>query len=746
MKTDDLATLMLSDQGTQKGRFELGHYLDIAYDNRKLIAAFTLVATFIGAAYALLAQPVYESDILIQIETNPNSPNNLLSGVSSMFDVKSDAEDEMSIIGSRLVVSSVVDSMKLYIRVSPKYFPVIGRWIASYGDKSSRPGLFGHGGFVWGRAQAAVENFEVPGILYGKKFELTALPDAKYRLRSSAAGVDVVGRIGIPLAVNTPDGSIDLLVSGISAPAGTSFILARESRLETIERLRQDLRLKQSSKDSGIIFVSLLGIDPEKTSKTLTAIGSQYVYQNTERKASEAQKSIDFSEAQLPFLQQQLEKSEAAYNAFRVENRTLNLSEEGAAVLQQSVDVQNRLTDLQQKRDELSARFTPNHPAVASIDSQIESVKMRLGDVEEQTKRLPMIEQKALRLTRDMEVNRDLYTNLLETSQQLRLLRAGKTGNARMVDAAVTAELPVKPNRKMVVALAMLIGLFLGSLAAWMRRELFGGVLHPNEIEQMFGIPVYAVIPESKEQEKLDSQIAARKKGTFVLAATNTDDYAAESFRSLRTAMQFALLDANSNVVLITGATLGVGKSFCAANFAAVVAASGQRVLLVDSDIRKGVLHHNFSCDPIPGLSDAIAGTASVDAVLHKQVLPNLDFVARGSLSPNPSELLVHGNTRKIIESLRAAYDLVIVDSPPVLAVSDSIELGKVAGGIFLVVRQDASKMGEVTEVIKRFAQVGIVPKGAIFNGAKMRPGSYGYGYGRYRYSSYSYAPYKDVA
>jgi len=231
-----------------------------------------------------------------------------------------------------------------------------------------------------------------------------------------------------------------------------------------------------------------------------------------------------------------------------------------------------------------------------------------------------------------------------------------------------------------------------------------------------------------------------------LLAVSKADDQAMEAFRSMRTALQFALLDAKSNVVLITGPTPGVGKSFSAANFAAVVAASGQRVLLIDADIRKGALHHNFSCNAAPGLSDAIAGSASIDAIVHREVVPNLDFVARGSLPPNPSELLVHGDTRKTIESLRSAYDLVIVDSAPVLAVSDAVELGKIAGGVFLVVWQDVSKMGELTEVIKRFAQVRVAPKGIIFNGVKFRPGSYGYGDGRYRYANYSYASDKEAS
>jgi tyrosine-protein kinase Etk/Wzc len=744
MKSDNLRDLMAPMQDQQDDQYNLGRYLDALYDNRKLIAILTVLATLIGIVYVVLAEPVYQSDILIQVEENPNSPSNLLSSVSSMFDVKSDAQDEIEIISSRLVVSRTVDTMKLYIKATPKYFPLVGRWIASFGDESSRPGLFGFGGFAWGPEHADITRFDVPPRMYGKSFEMTALPNGEFRLKLSSADVDATGRIGVPLHVQTKEGPIDLLVRSIAAPTGGGFELTRQSHLATVERLQTALRIKQSSKDSGIIAVSLEGNDPEQTSRTLTEIGSQYVRQNIERKAEEAQKSVQFLDSQIPIVKRQLEDSEEAFNAFRVRNATLNLSDEGAAVLQQTVDAQSRLVDLQQKYDELSARFTANHPAVISIANQMDPVRARLAELEVQTKRLPQIEQAELRLQRDMEVNRDLYTNLLDTAQQLRLLRAGKTGNVRMVDAAVTAELPVKPKRPIVVGLAVLIGLTLGSLLAWVRKELYGGVVHPNEVERSVGLPVYAVVQQSKNQEELHKRIVAKEKGILLLARTNADDPSVESLRSFRTALQFAMLEAKNNVVLISGSSPNGGKSFVAANFAAVVAASNQRVLLVDGDLRKGLLHQHFGRNASPGLSDVIASGVSVDEAIHHDLIPNLDFLSRGNLSPNPSELLMHASLKQIVGSLSERYDLVIVDSPPVLVAADAAELSRMAGCVFLVVRQDVTALGEVRESIKRLVQVGVAPKGVIFNGMKQRPGSYGYGYGRYRYASYTYAPYKE--
>jgi len=744
MKNDSLQALMRPNTDQDEGHFHLGYLLDTLRDNLKLITMMTVITMLIGIGYVLVARPVYQSDIMIQVEDNPNSPNNLLASVSSMFDVKSAAADEAEIVSSRLVVSRAVETMKLYIQVTPKYFPVVGRSIASHRVGLSVPGLFGFGGYVWGSERVDIADFDVPSALYGESFELTALPHGAFRLRLATAGIDAIGRTGVPMHLSTSAGPMYLMVRSIDANPGATFVLARLSSIAATESLQRDLRISQTSKDSGIIHVGLDGYDPDQTRRTLTEIGRQYVKQNIDRKSEEARKSIQFLDEQLPVLKRQLEQAEGAFNAFRMSNSTVNLSEESSAILQQTVEAENRLVELRQKYDDASARFTENHPAVISIANQIAPIRARLAELEASTKRMPQVEQDEVRLQRDMEVSRDLYTNMLNTAQQLRLVQASKTGNAGLVDAAVTAELPVKPNRKLVVGLSGLLGLLLGGMTAAARKELFGRLVDPHEIEQSIGLSVYAAVPHSKKQELLSQRIAAKEEGVFVLASVNADDPSVEALRSFRTALQFSLLEARSNIILIAGCTANVGKSFVSANFATVVAMSKQRVLLVDGDLRKGHLHRYFGQDQSPGLSDTIANNVSVDAAVRRNVLPNLDFFPCGALPPNPSELLAHANLRRVIESLNDRYDLVIVDSPPILAVSDAIELARMAACAFLVVRQDVSFLAEVKESIKRLEQVGIVPRGVVFNAMRYRPGTYGYGGGRYRYSKYAYGSYVD--
>lgn len=739
MKTLPPPVTMSGNHGqSDEAHLDMSGLIDTVYDHRWLIGTITLVMTLIGVAYALLATPIYQSDILIQVQDNPNSANNVLANVEQMFDNKSAASDEMDILGSRLVVGGTVQKLNLDIRVAPDYFPVIGRWLASHADGLSQPGLFGYGGYVWGTEKVAVSRFDVPVALLSKPFRIVAGRAGSYRLLAKYDDISAVGQVGTPLTVNTADGPLTLQVDALRGNPGATFSLTRVSLVHAIEDLQKALRITEKNKDSDVITASLLGPDRVLTSQVLSEIGQEYVHQNVDQRAQEAEKSLSFLEEQLPKLKHQLEDSESAFNQFRAANATLDLTEEGTAVLQQSVDVQGKIVDLEQKRSELLARFTANHPAVISVDGQLQSLKSRLATIEDKTRQLPELEQTELRLQRDVQVNTDLYTSLLNTAQQLRLARAGKTGNARLVDTAIVSENPVKPNRKIVVVLALLIGMFVGVGVAWARKRWFGAMVQPHEVEAGCALPVYAVVPLSKHQVAQDAHGDFGRLGEVsVLALSDSDSISVESLRSFRSALQFILLEARNNIVLISGPTPQVGKSFIAANLAAVLAASNQKVLLIDADLRRGDLSRRFGIAQAPGLAEIVLGYA-LEPAMHRNVLPNLDLIARGRTQGNPSDMLLNPNLAKFLKSVSAEYDVVIIDSPPVLAVTDATVLGRHAGTAFLVVRQGVTSVPQVRESAKRFTQAGVTVNGTVFNGLKSRPGNdgYGYGYGRYAYAT----------
>jgi tyrosine-protein kinase Etk/Wzc len=224
-----------------------------------------------------------------------------------------------------------------------------------------------------------------------------------------------------------------------------------------------------------------------------------------------------------------------------------------------------------------------------------------------------------------------------------------------------------------------------------------------------------------------------------VLAQVDSHDRSIESLRSLRTALQFSMLDATNNIIVITGPTPAMGKSFISVNFAAVLAAAGKKVLLIDGDLRKGHLHQYLGLERKSGFSDLIAAGCNLEQALHKGVIDNVDFIGTGTLPPKPSELLMHKDIGTLLAGFAESYDYVLIDTAPVLAVSDTLIIGAHAGAVFMVARAGVSSMGDIKESLKRCNQAGIPIKGVIFNGVLHRPGGYGYGYGRYRYAEYNY-------
>jgi tyrosine-protein kinase Etk/Wzc len=720
---------------------DLGRYIDVLLSNKWLIAAITLVVFAIGAIYAFLERPIYESNLVVQVEDTDTGGKGILSEAGGLIDVKTPANAEIEIIRSRMIAGQAVEATKLYIAASPRYVPYIGGWMARRATGLSDPGFFGLDGYVSGTERILVSKFDVPTHMEGGLFTVTVKAGNQYTLDYPGMQ-QLTGTVGTPLKADSGNGGpIELTVTELAGKPGALFNLYRYAKLPTTIALQSSLILTERGKTSGIINVALQDTDPFKLTRVLNAVGDQYVKQNIERKAAEAQKTLAFLDVQLPQFKKQLEASEEVYNRYRNQKGTVAFSEEAALVLNQAVDRQTKLLDAQQRRRELESRFTSAHPVVQTLDSQISALRVDMGDIQARIKGLPAIQQEAVRMERDVKVNTELYQQLLNNALQLRLVKEGKIGNVRVLDAAVVPQVPVKPNRKVIVAAALALGLFLGIVAAFVRNSFIEQRLRdPHEVEADTGLPVFSTIPLSPAQSAIAKRRLSGATGVRLLAIESPDDPAVESLRSLRTAMQFAMLESPNNRVLISGPTPGVGKSFVTANFAALMAAAGKRTLLIDADLRRGHTHQYFGLQRHGGLSELIAGSLTVQQTVHRQVVPNLDFLATGQLPPNPSELLVSDSFKSALERLSEQYDLVVIDTPPVLVAADTSTVAAHVGTVLLVARADQSTMGELKESTRRLAMGGKAATGVLLNAMDVGRRTYApYKYGRYRYTNYNY-------
>jgi tyrosine-protein kinase Etk/Wzc len=717
---------------------ELVRYVDLLLTNRWLVAGIAAAVFAAGAAYALLARPIYASNLLIQVEDSTGGADSLLGSVSSLFDGKIQAAAEIEILQSRMVVGHAVKNLRLYIDATPKRFPLIGKAIAARAHGLSRPGLFGFGGYGWGTESIEIGTFDVPKTFEGDRFELTALPDGRFRLENGDLDQPIEGALGQLVESTQAGGTFRIRVDALHARPGAVFQVERHSELKTLQRLQKHLTVSEIRKQSNVINVSLKGEDPDTVANILNTIGTAYVAQNVKRKSAEAEKSLAFIENVAPQLKQNLEQAEAKYNAMRRKRGTFDLGIEAQAYLQDSIATQATLLALQQKRAEASTRFAAGHPEMQALDRQIDGAKQKIDGLSARLRAFPDIEQDELRLRRDVEVGNEMYVGVLNNIQQLRLVSAGKVGNVREVDNAPVPEEPVEPRKALILALSAILGVMLGVTAAVARESLFGGVKDSSDIERRTGLSVYGTIPDSPMQRTAAATAARRGYIPSLLANESPADAAIESLKSLRTALGLTLLDANNNRVLLTGPSPGVGKSFVSANLAAVMAAAGHRVLLIDADMRRGHLHDSFGVRSAPGLSDLLTGSVSWQDATRHGVSKGLDFIPTGAASQSTSELLLGESTIRLLDEMSSAYDVVIIDTPPVLAVADASILAPHCATTFLVTRARQTTIDEIAESAKQLNRISSGLLGVLFNGIDTR--AFGY---RTRYGAYRYAPYE---
>jgi tyrosine-protein kinase Etk/Wzc len=426
-----------------------------------------------------------------------------------------------------------------------------------------------------------------------------------------------------------------------------------------------------------------------------------------------------------------LEKATAALNAYQIRAHSVDISMQTQGLLNQEVDIQANIQKLRLQLADMQRQYTPEHPAYKALVQQIGELQAQKSGIDKRVGDLPDTQQQLLRLKRDVQVSNDTYTGLLNQAQQLDIARAGTVGNVRIIDkSAVDITRPVWPRRMIVVLGGTLLGGFVALVYVFIRQMLNRGIEDPAVIEKI-GLPVYATIPISlREQALQGTHIHGRGKQRLLVMDAPTD-LATEALRSLRTSLHFARLEAKNNVLMISGSSPDVGKTFVSANLATVVAQSNQRVLLIDGDMRMGSLHKVVGGKPEVGLSELISGqTDLITATRQIGMLENLHFIARGKLPPNPSELLMNARFSALLEHLKQMFDLIIIDTPPILAVTDAAIIGHHAGTALLVVRFGLNQAREVALARQRFEQNNVPLKGAIFNAVEKRSrGYYSYAY-----------------
>lgn len=704
---------------------DLGRFIGVLIDNKKFIISVIIVATLIGYIVAALSTPIYRADALIQIEKKQSS----IPGfeMAAMFRGTNETEAEAFILRSRMVAAPVVERLGLMTNVIPQYMPVIGEWLARRGG---------------GRDIVEFDVFRTPAQ---GRFTLIATGKDSYELYRNEERV-LSGKVNEMIN----ERGYQVLVTKLATPNTSEFVIVRTNQEAAVNRLANSLRVVEMGTRTGILEVSLQNPNRQQAEAILNAVIEEYQLQNIRRSAAEAQNSLKFLQEQMPEVKATLDNAEAELNAYRISAESIDLQAETASLLERIIELDKVLNELEAQESEISRLFTKEHPSYQSLLEQKARVIEEREALSERVQGLPETQQKILRLMRDVEVSQQIYLQLLNRIQELNIAKASTVGSVRILDSAQATFGPVAPQKAIIIAVSFLLGTFASITFVLLRAMLNKGIERSEQLEDE-GLTVYASIPLSEAQKGFNLNLEKFARGKSVsglvmplLAKEDPTDLAIEALRGLRTSLHFAMLEAKNNILMITGPSPAVGKTFVTANLAAVLAQGGKKVLVIDADIRRGYMHSIFNVKNDYGLSDFLADTKRPVSEYIQVVQPfddeNLFFMPRGESAPNPAELLMHERMEQLLELSKADFDYVIVDTPPVLAVTDASIVGRYAGTTLLVARFAETPVKEVTTTTQRLAQNGVEVKGVILNSVERKASAYyGYGYSYGYQYGYSY-------
>lgn len=697
---------------------DLGRLIGELIDHRKLICAVTALFTLVALLYVICATPIYQANALIQVEQKQG--NAILSNLSQMLpNSQPPTAPEVALLQSRMILGKTVNDLNLQADVKEKHFPLIGRALSRvFGETPSK---------------ISINRIYMPPIDDGNpEMLLTVTGPGTYSI--SGDGFSLDGKVGVLLSSKYAT----LMVENIDAEVGTQFNIKYLTNLEAIQNLQKVFSVFDQGKDTGILNLTLNGSDPDFIVSVLNNIAGNYLAQNISREAAQDAKSLEFLNSQLPKVREELDIAEDKLNNYRRQQDSVDLSLEAKSALDQIVNVDNQLNELTFRESEISQLFTREHPTYKALIEKKETLKQEKERLNQRVAKMPGTQQVVLRLSRDVESGRAIYMQLLNRQQELNISKSSAIGNVRIIDDAVADTKPVKPKKILIVLIGIVFGGCVSVGLVLLRVFLRRGIESPEAIEDI-GLNVYASIPVSEWLSKKIEQGRRRNKndnGGF-LALENPADLAIEAIRSLRTSLHFAMLEAQNNVLMFSGASPGVGKTFVSSNLAAVISQTGKKVLFVDADMRRGYTHKMFNYQPENGLSDILSGKIEFANATKSVATAGFDFISRGQIPPNPAELLMHPRFKDFIEWASKNYELVIIDTPPILAVTDAAIIGRYSGTNLLVARCEVNTAKELEVSLKRFEQNGVTIRGCILNGIVKKASSY-YSYG-YTCHDYSY-------
>ncbi len=637
-----------------------------------------------------------------------------------------------------------------------------------------------------------VAEFDTPKTGFPYLVELTS-PDS-YVVKELGGNRIGAGKNNIPLQVD----KFRLLLTNMKGKSGDSFQLTLQSLDEIAGGIVGSVSAGEVGTATGIIRLSVRNPNPARARDIANTLAQVYAEQNTLFKGEEARKSIEFIEEQMKVTRAALEDAEHQVQQYKSSSRIFGLEAATTAIVTQLTDLDKqkatlalqkklaeqsrlslkqtmasgkvllpsvmqddplsgvlveRISELEIQKKILRLEKSEQHPAVRAIQTQIDEVMQKLRssydaslkgidrdgqELEKQVAKLegklgglPDVERQLANLTRVAAVNVNIYTYLLQKHEEFRIAKAAMVSNIQIIDVAKLPRSSVFPNRKKNILLGFLMGLMVGGGLAFFVDFLDDTLKDAEEVRYALGMPILATIPYIAQDPVEDEDTPS------ILTFRSPKNAISEAFRSLRTSVHFSAISTDKKVILITSSFPGEGKTTIISNLAVTLAQAGSRVLIVDCDMRRPSLHKIFKKLKVPGLSEILAGDSSVEEALIVTPINGLDFIPAGTSPPNPSELLSSQQFQDLLNQFKLTYDHVLLDAPPVLAVTDAPLLTTAADLMILVLETERVPLKTAQRTMEMLDMVKAPIAGVVLNDKTGQAQRYGY-YGN-KYYSYSY-------
>jgi len=725
------------------GNKDIQEFLKILYKRRWLIISFSLMILIATIVYNFSATPIYKATARIEIsKENPNVVS--IQEVMAMDATGSDYyQTQYQIIESRTVARKVIHRLNLannsdFNPKNPKgtFFRVVSSIRNSFGNVQK-----------WIRSMLNTDNGDQKAI------ETNTSEDAGLVSR-------FIDRITV-----TPIRSSRLVDISMEAKNPENAAIMSNALVQAY--IDHNLEIKLSAAKNAVLWLSeRIG---EQRKKVEDAEKALLTYKEKNEIITNFSSDAEHITAQkLAQLNAQVIDS----GARRVEAETRYLQ---ALKLKDSPDMLNSIpevidnklvseikkmeVDLYTKMSELSKKYGRNHPKMVAINLELEDLnkskitavnqiinslrneyELALAREESLKKALAQQKKESLRmnkmaiqygvLQREAESSRNMYDMLINRFKETSLTEEMKTGNIRIIDRAEMSNKPDRPRTKQNIILAIIIGLSLGTGLAFGIEFLDNTIKSPDEIKQNLNIPFLGVVPAFFVDDD------SREVSGALVTAYSRKSIASESFRSLRTSIQFSTADAQPRVIMITSAGIREGKSVIAANLAITMAQAGSKTLLIDCDMRRPTIHTFFNSKSDTGLSNLLVGKADVIEAIHPSGIKGLEIIPCGPVPPNPSEIIGSKNMEKLMGALRKKYTHIIIDTPPISAISDALALTPLIDGAILVIRVAETPRKIIQNMIERIKTVNCRILGAVLNGVSEGNDSYYYQQYHYYYGS----------